>query len=39
VQTKLLHGIGDVGSSKHHVLESSCDAVEGRTLASPEGST
>jgi hypothetical protein len=59
-QTNLLHDIGDVGSSKHQVLESSCDApklggvlyqrpkvrsklrldaVEGHTLASPEGST
>jgi hypothetical protein len=26
VQTNLLHGIGDVGSSKCQVLESSCDA-------------
>jgi hypothetical protein len=28
VQTNLMHSLGDVGSSKHQVLESSCDALE-----------
>jgi hypothetical protein len=28
VQTDLMHDVGDVESSKHQVLESSCDAPE-----------
>jgi hypothetical protein len=28
MQTNLLHGVGDVGSSKRQVLESVCDASE-----------